>query len=227
MYGFTASSIPSRSDHLTPVGVVDRRDLDLLLGDVLPDVELGPVRDREHPHVLALAMPAVEDVPQLGPLVLRVPLAVLVAEREDPLLGPGLLLVSPAAAEHRVEAALRDAPQQGDGLQPVAARLRPGLLGRPGRRRCRPARWRRRGCRLSSATRWSRYSITSGKLWPVSTCITGKGIRAGWNAFWAIRNITIESLPPENSSTGRSNSAATSRMMWIDSASSTRRWVSS
>ena len=33
--------------------------------------------------------------------------------------------------------------------------------------------------------------------------------------------MTIESLPPENSSTGRSNSAATSRMMWIDSASST------
>ena len=32
--------------------------------------------------------------------------------------------------------------------------------------------------------------------------------------------MTIESLPPENSSTGRSNSAATSRMMWMASASS-------
>ena len=35
--------------------------------------------------------------------------------------------------------------------------------------------------------------------------------------------MTIESLPPENSSTGFSNSAATSRKMWIDSASSASR----
>ena len=31
----------------------------------------------------------------------------------------------------------------------------------------------------SSSTRRSRYSITSGKLWPVSTCITGNGNFAG------------------------------------------------
>ena len=79
----------------------------------------------------------------------------------------------------------------------------------------------------SSSTRRSRNSITSGKLWPVSTCMTGNGNFAGRNAFSASRSSTIESLPPENSSTGRSNSAATSRMMWIASASSVRRWVSS
>ena len=50
---------------------------------------------------------------------------------------------------------------------------------------------------------------------------------AGQNAFSARRSMTIESLPPENSSTGRSNSAATSRMMWIDSASRARRCDSS
>ena len=37
--------------------------------------------------MLALADAPVVDVPQLGPLVLRVPLPVLVAEREDALLG--------------------------------------------------------------------------------------------------------------------------------------------
>ena len=35
-------------------------------------------------------------------------------------------------------------------------------------------------------------------------------------------HLAIKSLPPENSSTGFSNSAATSRMMWIASASSDR-----
>src|SRR6266567_1807543 len=75
----------------------------------------------------------------------------------------------------------------------------------------------------SSATRRSRNSITSGKLCPVSMCITGNGNLPGRNAFSASRSITIESLPPEKSSTGRSRSAATSRMMWIASASSSSR----
>ena len=77
---------------------------------------------------------------------------------------------------------------------------------------------------LSSAARRSRKSITSGKLCPVSMCMTGNGMLAGRNAFSASASMTIESLPPENSSAGRSNSAATSRMMWIDSASSTSSW---
>ena len=70
--------------------------------------------------------------------------------------------------------------------------------------------------------------MTSGKLWPVSTCMTGNGSAArAQNAFTARCSITTESLPPEKSSTGRSNSAATSRMMWIDSASRAARWDSS
>ena len=56
--------------------------------------------------------------------------------------------------------------------------------------------------------------------------MTGNGIRAGQNAFTASDSMTMESLPPENSSTGRSNSAATSRMTWIASASSTSSWDS-
>ena len=53
--------------------------------------------------------------------------------------------------------------------------------------------------------------------------MTGNGNLAGRNAFSARRSITIESLPPEKSSTGRSRSAATSRMMWIASDSSSSR----
>src|SRR5215217_1051855 len=76
----------------------------------------------------------------------------------------------------------------------------------------------------SSATRRSRNSSTSGKLWPVSTCSTGKGKGPGRHAFSASRSRTIESLPPENSKTGRSSSAATSRKMWTASDSSACRW---
>ena len=54
----------------------------------------------------------------------------------------------------------------------------------------------------SSATRRSRNSSTSGKLCPVSTCMTGNGILAGQKAFSASASMTMESLPPENSSAG-------------------------
>src|SRR3954452_686661 len=72
-------------EDLTLVREVDRRQLDLLVGEVLPDVELGPVAEREDPDVLALVVPAVGEVPELRPLVLGVPLPELVAERVDAL----------------------------------------------------------------------------------------------------------------------------------------------
>ena len=74
--------------------------------------------------MLALVVAAVVQVPQLGPLRLRVPLAELVAEAEHPLLGPRLLLVAAGAAERGVELVLADRAQQRDRLQRVARRDR-------------------------------------------------------------------------------------------------------
>src|SRR4051812_15060334 len=97
-----------RVEHAVPpedlalVGEVDRRDLEALLGDVLPDVELGPVAQREHADVLALADAPVVDAPQLRPLPARVPLAEVVAEAEDPLLRARPLLVAAGTAERGV-----------------------------------------------------------------------------------------------------------------------------
>ena len=113
------------------VGEVDGRDLDLFVGDVLPDVELGPVGEGEDPDVLAPAVAAVVEVPQFGALGLGVPLPELVAEAEDPLLRPGLLLVPAPAAEDGVEAALPDAPEQRRGLQAVAGSAGAHLLDHP------------------------------------------------------------------------------------------------
>ncbi|MGX1153831.1 hypothetical protein RKD39_001409 [Streptomyces albogriseolus] len=48
----------------------------------------------------------------------------LVAQREHPLLGAGLLLVAPAAAEHRVEALLADGVRERHRLQRVAGAVR-------------------------------------------------------------------------------------------------------
>jgi hypothetical protein len=59
---------PVAAEDLALVGEVDRRHLEALGGDVLPHVELGPVREREDAHVLAAADAPVVEVPQLGAL---------------------------------------------------------------------------------------------------------------------------------------------------------------
>ena len=87
-------------------GEVERHDRDLLAVDVEPDVELGPVREREDADRLALAVARVVEPPELGPLVLRVPAMLRGAEGEDALLRARLLLVAPRAAERGVEAVL-------------------------------------------------------------------------------------------------------------------------
>src|SRR5712672_704840 len=76
-----------------------------------------------------------------------------------------------------------------------------------------------------SAARMSRKAITSGKLCPVSICISGNGNFAGRKAFSARRSRTMESLPPEKNSTGFAHSPATSRRMKIASDSSQSRWL--
>ena len=69
----TMISVPSRST-TGPLGrEVERHDRDVLQVDVLPDVELGPVRQREHADALALVLARVVERPELGALVLRIP----------------------------------------------------------------------------------------------------------------------------------------------------------
>src|SRR5919198_1346648 len=94
----TTSESVAAVERTALVQEVDRRDLEVLARDVLPHVELGPVGDGEHADVLAAADAAVVEVPQLGALVARVPLPEVVAEGEDPLLGPRALLVAAGAA---------------------------------------------------------------------------------------------------------------------------------
>ena len=108
------------AEDVTLVGEVDGRHLHVLAGDVLPDVHLRPVGDGEDAHVLAAAEAAVVERPQLRSLRARLPLAELVAQGEDALLGAGLLLVAPGAAEDGVELVLGDGIQERRRLEPIA-----------------------------------------------------------------------------------------------------------
>src|SRR4051812_13677514 len=71
--------------------------------------------------MLARRLLAVEDVPQLGALVLRIPLTEYIAMREEALLGTRLFLVAPASAEGRVDFQLINRVEQRDRLQRVTA----------------------------------------------------------------------------------------------------------
>jgi hypothetical protein len=82
--GKRSSSTISSSRRAPPSGAA-RRNRAARSGcsrqDVLPDVELGPVGEREDADALALVLAGIVEVPQLGPLVLRVP--AMLAERNE------------------------------------------------------------------------------------------------------------------------------------------------
>ena len=85
---------------------IERHDLDALALDVGPDIELGPVGQREDPQALTGREMAVVQVPEFRALPLGVPAMAGSAHREDALLGAGALLVAPGAADGHVEFAL-------------------------------------------------------------------------------------------------------------------------
>src|SRR5207245_635430 len=89
-----------------------------------PDVELRPVRQREHADALAGADAAVQQRPELRALILRIPLTLGIAQREDPLLRPRPFFVATGAAERGVEVAGFEAVEQRLRLQQPAAALR-------------------------------------------------------------------------------------------------------
>ena len=128
----TGTSSALAQDHFAVVRVVDVRDGEALARDVLPDVELGPVGNREDAQVLAGRQARVVEAPELRALVARVPLAELVAVREDALLGAGLFLVAARAAEERVELEFLDRVEQRHRLVHVAALVGAAQLHAPG-----------------------------------------------------------------------------------------------
>src|SRR4030095_17219322 len=85
-------------DHQAPGREVERHDRNVLALDVAPDVERGPVRQREDADALAGIEAAVIEMPQLGPLAARIPAMGGAAQGEDPLLGARRLLVAACPA---------------------------------------------------------------------------------------------------------------------------------
>ncbi len=117
----------------------------------------------------------VVEVPQLRPLAARVPLAEVVAQAEHALLGAR---AAPRRGGRRRSTRRAGAGRSRRAGSPSASRLRDArgpVSAHAARRRSTPARSPRAASRPASATSWSRKAMTSGKLWPVSTCSSGNG----------------------------------------------------
>src|ERR1700683_3660447 len=71
-------------------GEVERDDRYSLQSNVLPHIQLGPIRQRKDAEAFALALGGVVETPQLRTLSFRVPSMLAGAEREYPLLGAAL-----------------------------------------------------------------------------------------------------------------------------------------
>jgi hypothetical protein len=138
----------------------------------------------------------VVQIPQLGPLVLRVPLPGAVAEGIDALLGARLLFIAPRAAKGRIEVVVPQRIEQRLRLQQSAAALgieRNGICPGGNRSLIAPHQQFR-------ANR-PRHLIAKRKhLSKLETRIDmqqRKRNRRREKAFCASRSITEESLPME------------------------------
>ena len=110
------------------MGVIQAREFDTFLIDVLPYVHLSPVADRENAEVLARVLHSVVDVPEFRTLVLGIPLTEFVAVREDSLLGACLLFITSGSAASCIELVFRQCIQQSDCLEFVSAGIETCLL---------------------------------------------------------------------------------------------------
>ena len=158
-----------------------------------------------------LVQPGIEEVPQFRPLVLRIPLAVRIAERVDAFLGARFLFVAAGSADRRIELAFRQSIEQSAGFQQTAALLGAQVAGIGARfDRC-PVRVddQLRADFRGRTGRGIRSSRGICKWYRCAAAGTESG--PGWNAFCARRTITDESLPMEYSMTGRSKLGHTSR----------------
>ncbi len=97
-------------------GKVQRYNGDVLIADILPDIQLGPVGQREDTHGFTLVDAGVVGAPQLRALVPGVPAMLRIAEREDAFLGAGLLLIAAGASERGIEAILAEGLFEAFGL---------------------------------------------------------------------------------------------------------------
>src|SRR5664279_3245324 len=90
----------------TLLGEIQGHNRNVLGPDVFPHVEFGPIGQWKHPHGFARLDTGIEQLPQLGPLIARVPAMARGAVRENALLGAALFLIAPRPTESGVEAPL-------------------------------------------------------------------------------------------------------------------------
>ena len=160
----------------------------------------------------------------LGPLGAGLPLPELVAEREDALLGAGLLLIALAATEDRIELVLLDGVEQGYGLQSVARRIVARLLAHAALIDALDAGDDEPLAQLDDTAVAELEHL--GKVVPGVDVHDREWELGRTEGLLGDAQQDDRVLPPRKSTTGRSNSAATSRMMNIDSASRAARWLS-
>src|SRR5690606_21982535 len=93
-------------DHFSFVREIDGWQCDLFPADVIPDIQLRPVADREYADVLPFVDPSVINMPQFRALQLGVPLAELITNGKYPLLGACFLFIPAGAANTGIKAEL-------------------------------------------------------------------------------------------------------------------------
>src|SRR6187549_1682681 len=73
---------------------IDRRQLDLLMAYIIPDIQFRPVTDRKYSYIFSFMNSTVINIPKLGSLQFWIPLPKLISYGKDPFFGPGFFFIT-------------------------------------------------------------------------------------------------------------------------------------
>ena len=110
-------------DNRANVGQIERYNGDVFQMDVLPDIQFGPVAQREYANTFTFVQFAVVNVPQLRPLILRVPLMLAIAEAVDTFFRTAFLFIATGTAERSVKLVVVERLLQRHGFHDICVSL--------------------------------------------------------------------------------------------------------
>jgi hypothetical protein len=109
--------LPITGNTIALVRKIYRWQRDVLAADVVPYVKLCPVAYREHAYVLAFVNFTIVNIPKLGALAFRVPLAKFITYRKNAFLGAGFFLIAAGTTYTGIKLVFGNGIKQGSGLQ--------------------------------------------------------------------------------------------------------------
>src|SRR5688572_26045872 len=90
-------------DYISFMRKIDRRQLDLFMTYIIPDIQFCPVTDGKHSYIFPFMNSTVINIPKLGSLQFWIPLSKLISYGKNSFLSPCFFFITPCTADTTIK----------------------------------------------------------------------------------------------------------------------------